>query len=90
MEAMADLKPKFFRAPGGNNLEGLESPYWWNWTNTIGPIVDRPGYPDTWGYQTTDGLGLIEYMLWAEDIGQLDFITILHGPLTFDQAWRSS
>ncbi|KJX95656.1 alpha-l-arabinofuranosidase a like protein [Zymoseptoria brevis] len=69
MEAMAGLKPSFFRAPGGNNVEGLQSPYWWNWTNTIGPLTDRPGYPDTWSYEITDGLGLIEYMLWAQDLG---------------------
>lgn len=28
MEAMAGLKPKFFRAPGGNNVEGNAPPYW--------------------------------------------------------------
>jgi alpha-N-arabinofuranosidase len=70
MEAMADLNPSFFRAPGGNNLEGLQSPYWWNWTNTIGPLENRVGYPDTWNYQITDGLGLIEQMLWAQDLGE--------------------
>jgi alpha-N-arabinofuranosidase len=26
MEAMDDLKPSFFRAPGGNNVEGLRAP----------------------------------------------------------------
>lgn len=26
MEAMAGLKPSFFRAPGGNNVEGLQPP----------------------------------------------------------------
>jgi alpha-N-arabinofuranosidase len=28
MEAMAALKPSHFRLPGGNNLEGLQPPYW--------------------------------------------------------------
>lgn len=68
MEAMADLKPSFFRVPGGNNLEGLQSPYWWNWTDTLGPLKDRPGYPGTWAYENTNGLGLLEYALWAEDL----------------------
>ncbi|KAK0906750.1 hypothetical protein LTR91_015190 [Friedmanniomyces endolithicus] len=68
MEAMGGLKPSFFRAPGGNNVEGLREPYWWNWTQTVGPVVDRPGFPGTWGYENTDGLGLIEYMLWAQDL----------------------
>lgn len=70
MEAMADLKPSLFRAPGGNNIEGSQSPYWWNWTKTIGPLEQRPGFPGTWGYENTDGLGLLEYMLWAEDLGE--------------------
>ncbi|CAK4031354.1 ABFa alfa-L-arabinofuranosidase-A [Lecanosticta acicola] len=68
MEAMASLKPSFFRAPGGNNVEGLQSPYWWNWTETIGPIKDRRGYPGTWSYENTNGLGLLEYALWARDL----------------------
>lgn len=79
MDAMAGLKPKFFRAPGGNNVEGTESPYWWNWTQTIGPLVDRPGYPGTWGYENTDGLGLIEYMLWAQDLGMEIVLAVWSG-----------
>lgn len=57
MDAMAGLYPSFFRAPGGNNVEGNAPPYWWNWTQTIGPLQDRPGYPGTWGYENTNGLG---------------------------------
>ena len=41
MEAMAGLKPSIFRFPGGNNMEGVAPPYWWNWTQTIGPLIDR-------------------------------------------------
>jgi alpha-L-arabinofuranosidase len=69
MEAMAGLNPSFFRFPGGNNLEGLEPPYWWDWKKTLGPLENREGYPDTWGYEITNGLGLMEYLLWAEDLG---------------------
>ncbi|KAK3114929.1 hypothetical protein LTR53_006257 [Teratosphaeriaceae sp. CCFEE 6253] len=77
MEAMGGLNPSFFRAPGGNNIEGLFPPYWWNWTKTIGPLEDRPGYPGTWGYENTDGLGLIEYMLWAQDLN-MDIVLGVH------------
>ena len=69
MEAMKGLNPSFFRFPGGNNLEGNEPPYWWDWKKTLGPLEDRPGYPGTWGYENTDGLGLLEYLLWSEDLG---------------------
>lgn len=34
----------------------------WKWNETIGPLKDRPGRPGTWGYQNTDGIGLIEYL----------------------------
>lgn len=61
-EALAELGGKFLRLPGGNNLEGIASPYRWKWNETIGPIINRPGRPGTWGYVNTDGLGLLEMM----------------------------
>lgn len=79
MEAMAGLKPSFFRAPGGNNIEGNSLPYWWDWKQTLGPLENRPGYPGTWTYENTDGLGLIEYMLWAEDLGMEVILAIWSG-----------
>ena len=54
--------------PGGNNLEGNDPPYYWKWNETIGPLKDRPGYPGTWGYENTNGLGLVEYLQWCEDL----------------------
>lgn len=57
MEAMGGLNPSFFRMPGGNNLEGLHPPHWWNWTNSIGPLEDRPGFAGAWAYEQTNGLG---------------------------------
>jgi len=79
MEAMAGLYPSFFRMPGGNNIEGLQSPYWWNWTQTIGPLEDRPGYPGTWSYENTNGLGLIEYLLWSQDLGMEPVLAVWSG-----------
>jgi alpha-N-arabinofuranosidase len=72
MQALVDQKPSAFRIPGGNNVEGNAPPYWWDWKKTLGPLEDRPGYPGTWGYTNTDGLGLVEYMLWAQDLGTYD------------------
>ena len=68
---MKGLNPSFFRFPGGNNLEGNEPPYWWDWKKTLGPLENRPGYPGTWTYENTDGLGLLEYLLWSEDLGMV-------------------
>lgn len=55
--------------PSGNNLEGNSSPNLWKWNQTIGSPLNRPGRPGTWGYYNTDGLGLIEYIHWAQDLG---------------------
>lgn len=79
MEAMAGLYPSFFRAPGGNNVEGNAPPYWWDWKKTLGPLRDRPGYPGTWDYENTDGLGLLEYMLWAQDLGMEPVLAVWSG-----------
>ncbi|PPR04586.1 hypothetical protein CVT24_012014 [Panaeolus cyanescens] len=67
-KALADLKPSFWRFPGGNNLEGDTTETRWIWNETIGPLETRPGRPGTWGYINTDGLGLYEYLLWCEDL----------------------
>jgi len=50
-EAFHDLKPKFLRFPGGNNLEGVSVATRWKWWKTIGDLKDRPGRPGNWGYQ---------------------------------------
>jgi alpha-L-arabinofuranosidase len=49
-------------------LEGNTNKTRWDWKKSIGPLKDRPGYPGTWGYQQTNGLGLMEFMYWAEDM----------------------
>jgi len=68
VEALAELNPKFFRFPGGNMLEGNTNQTPWRWNETIGPLKDRRGFPGVWNYYQTNGLGLVEYMLWAEDL----------------------
>ncbi|KIK93171.1 glycoside hydrolase family 51 protein [Paxillus rubicundulus Ve08.2h10] len=62
-----EMKPSFFRLPGGNNLGGTWATRW-QWNATVGPLVDRPGRMGDWGYINTDGLGLLEYMYLCEDM----------------------
>lgn len=50
-------------------LEGNSNATYWDWKNSIGALKDRPGFPGVWGYQQTNGLGLVEYLEWAEDMG---------------------
>lgn len=59
----------FFRFPGGNMLEGDDIDNWWDWKDSLGPLRYRKGFQNTWGYEMTNGLGLMEYLLWAEDMG---------------------
>ncbi|RYN36843.1 Alpha-L-arabinofuranosidase A [Alternaria arborescens] len=68
-EALADMNPTFLRFPGGNMLEGLRNDSYWDWKDSLGPLRYRPGFQGVWGYQQTHGLGLMEYLEWAEDMG---------------------
>jgi alpha-N-arabinofuranosidase len=68
MEKLAALHPAFLRFPGGNYLEGNTIAERFEWEKTIGPLVDRPTHPSPWGYQSTDGMGLLEFLGWCEDL----------------------
>ena len=68
MEMMAAMHPKFLRLPGGNYLEGDQIDERFDWKNTIGPLVDRPTHRSPWNYQSSDGLGLLEFLEWSEDL----------------------
>ena len=68
MERMAAMHPKFLRLPGGNYLEGVTVEDRFDWKKTIGPLIDRPGHLGPWGYRSTDGLGLLEFLEWCEDL----------------------
>jgi alpha-L-arabinofuranosidase len=68
MNRMAAMHPHFLRLPGGNYLEGTTLEDWYDWKKTIGPVVDRPGHQAPWFYWSTDGLGLLEFLEWCEDL----------------------
>jgi alpha-N-arabinofuranosidase len=63
-----DLNPKFLRFPGGNYLEGDTVDTRFDWKKTIGPVEQRHGHPCPWGYRSTDGMGLLEFLKWCEDM----------------------
>jgi alpha-N-arabinofuranosidase len=68
MQMLVDLNPKFLRFPGGNYLEGDTIETRFEWKKTIGPLEQRPGHPCPWGYRSTDGMGLLEFLKWCEDM----------------------
>ena len=68
MEMMAAMHPKFLRLPGGNYLEGDQVDERFDWKTTLGPLVGRPTHRSPWNYQSTDGMGLLEFLEWTEDL----------------------
>jgi alpha-N-arabinofuranosidase len=68
MQMLVDLKPAFLRFPGGNYLEGDTIATRFDWKKTLGPISERPGHPCPWGYRSSDGMGLMEFLLWCEEM----------------------
>jgi alpha-N-arabinofuranosidase len=68
LQMLIDMNPKFLRLPGGNYLEGNTIADRFDWKKAIGPITDRPRHDGPWGYRSTDGLGLLEFLRWCEDM----------------------
>ncbi len=68
-QMLADLKPSFVRFPGGCFVEGDRMANALRWRDTVGDIAQRPPRWCVWGYQTTQGLGLHEYLQMSEDLG---------------------
>lgn len=79
VQLLADLKPAFFRFPGGCIVEGSELKYRYQWKTTIGPRDERRLIVNRWNtefahrltpdyYQSFD-LGFFEYFQLAEDLG---------------------
>ena len=79
METLAGMKPSFLRFPGGNYVEGdyLESRF--DWKKTIGPITHRPGHACCWGYRSSDGFGLLEFLDWCEDLNMEPVLAVYAG-----------
>jgi len=68
-QALADMKPKFIRFPGGCLVHGDGLGNMYRWKNTIGPIEQRLEQKNLWGYHQTAGLGYYEYFQFCEDVG---------------------
>ena len=80
MELLAAMKPQFLRFPGGNYLEGNTFETRFNWKNMIGPIEERPGhFNDAWGYWSSDGMGLLEYLNWCDDLNMEPVLAVFAG-----------
>jgi alpha-N-arabinofuranosidase len=79
MELLAGMHPAFLRFPGGNYLEGDTINERFDWKKTIGPLADRPGHRSPWNYHSTDGLGLLEFLNWCEDLKMQPVLAVYAG-----------
>ena len=79
MEKMAAMHPEFLRLPGGNYLEGDHITERFEWKKTIGPLVDRPDAPSPWNYHSSDGMGLLEFLEWCEDLKMQPVLAVYAG-----------
>lgn len=76
VEAIAELKPRFVRFPGGCIVEGLDCANAYDWKRTVGPLAGRRPDYNLWGLSTRGGdysqsfqVGYYEYFLLCEDLG---------------------
>jgi alpha-L-arabinofuranosidase len=79
MDKLADLHPRFLRLPGGNYLEGNHINERFDWKKTIGPSVDRPTHRSPWNYRSSDGMGLLEFLEWCEDLKMQPVLAVYAG-----------
>jgi alpha-L-arabinofuranosidase len=68
-QSLDALHPSFMRFPGGNWVEGDDLAHMYHWKYTIGDVDARTPLWNTWGYNTTQGLGFHEYLQLCEDLG---------------------
>jgi alpha-N-arabinofuranosidase len=80
MQILADMKPAFLRFPGGNYVEGRTIATRFDWKKTIGDISQRPGHMnDAWRYWSSDGMGLLEFLEWCEDLHMQPVLAVYAG-----------
>ena len=79
MQLLKNLNATFLRFPGGNYLEGQTLADYFPWKKTLGDLSLRPGHNDPWGYRSSDGLGLLEYLTWCEDLNLSPLLAVYAG-----------
>lgn len=76
IQAIADLKPRFVRFPGGCIVEGRYLDNGYNWKNTLGELYERKSDYNLWSedmptgsYNQSYQIGYYEYFCLCEDLG---------------------
>jgi len=79
MQLLSDMNPHFLRFPGGNFLEGDSINSRFQWKETLGGLENRPGHPSCWRYRASDGMGLLEFLEWCEDLKMEPVLAVYAG-----------
>jgi alpha-L-arabinofuranosidase len=79
MQLLKDMYPAYLRFPGGNYIEGSNFANRFNWKTMIGPWEERPGHQSPWGYRSSDGLGLLEFLEWCEELNMEPVVGVYAG-----------
>ena len=67
--AIAELRPRFVRFPGGCIAHGMGLPNMYHWKETLGPVEGRKQNFNLWGYHQSMGIGYYEYFRFCAQIG---------------------
>ncbi|MCM1190579.1 MAG: alpha-L-arabinofuranosidase [bacterium] len=80
-EKLEGLHPAFLRFPGGCIVEGFSKSTAQRFKRMVGPVWERPGVLNLWGYHSTEGLGFHEYLQLCEDL-QTDALYVCNVGMT--------
>lgn len=86
-EAVANLKPKFVRFPGGCLVHGRSLNDAYNWKESVGKLEERVPRPNMWNYHQTRGLGYLEYFQMCEDFGA-EPIPVVPAGISCQYRWK--
>ena len=86
-EAIANLKPRFVRFPGGCVAHGNGIQNIYRWKNTVGPLESRKGMANIWRYHQSVGLGFYEYFQFCEDMGAEPLPVLAAGVPCQNSSW---
>ena len=81
MEKLSDMKPTFppFSRRQLPRRPTPSAPPVFRGNKLLGDIAKRPGHPCCWGYRSSDGLGLLEFLEWAEDLNAEPVLAVYAG-----------
>lgn len=68
-DAIAELRPRFIRFPGGCIAHGMGLQNLYHWKGTLGPVEGRAQNFNLWGYHQSMGIGYYEYFRFCAQIG---------------------